>query len=96
MDLRQCAPAPDLQTVARFSLRTAPRTTAMEKTGPAHDVTHHPGSDDDNSPEPSAGQKRKRVRASRACETCRSRKVKCNEQNPCSNCVSMLFIESLC
>jgi len=44
-------------------------------------------SDDGNSPEPATGQKRKRIRASRACETCRARKVKCNEQNPCSNCV---------
>lgn len=44
-------------------------------------------SDDGNSPEPATGQKRKRIRASRACETCRARKVKCNEQNPCSNCI---------
>jgi len=47
------------------------------------------GSEDGNSPEPAVGQKRKRIRASRACETCRARKVKCNEQNPCSNCVRM-------
>jgi hypothetical protein len=44
-------------------------------------------SDDGNSPDPATGQKRKRIRASRACETCRARKVKCNEENPCSNCI---------
>jgi hypothetical protein len=51
--------------------------------------------DDANSPEPAAGQKRKRIRASRACETCRARKVKCNEQNPCSNCLRMFFLSGL-
>ena len=57
---------------------------------------HHPGSDEAGSPDPATGQKRKRIRASRACEMCRSRKVKCNEQNPCSNCIRMSLWWLLC
>ena len=37
----------------------------------------------------SAGQKRKRLRAVIVCTYCRRRKVKCDKQLPCSNCVKV-------
>lgn len=40
--------------------------------------------------EPSPGQKRKRApRALIACETCRSRKLRCDQASPCSHCVRL-------
>ena len=33
-----------------------------------------------------AGQKRRRPRAARACESCRAKKYRCDERDPCSKC----------
>lgn len=45
----------------------------------AHDTAHTASADDQ--------VKRVRKRVSRACESCRVKKVKCNGQSPCSKCV---------
>src|SRR5271169_5739007 len=36
-------------------------------------------------PPSSPGERRKR--ASHACDSCRTKKVKCNEERPCANCI---------
>ena len=59
-------------------------------------VAGHQQNADYGSPEPTIGQKRKRTRASRACDTCHARKVKCNEQNPCSNCLRKISVKTKC
>lgn len=49
---------------------------------------------DDTGNSDSAGQKRKRLRAVLVCTYCRRRKVKCDRQLPCSNCVRMKIADT--
>lgn len=66
-------------------------TSVASKVNPA-DVSPQFETDRDDTDK--AGQKRKRLRAVLVCTYCRRRKVKCDRQLPCSNCVRMKIADT--
>lgn len=74
--------APALRIVLHFPNRTRP-TLALRR------YEEMPLSPDHSTSVPAQTPAKKRVRLSRACNVCRSRKVRCDEQQPsCSRCVA--------